>query len=40
MDYLEILLGQIPEAIFFSIFMIYVKGLKEKRVLFTFFGNI
>lgn len=32
---LELLLGQIPEAIFFSLFMIYTKNLKEKRILFT-----
>lgn len=32
---LELILGQIPEAIFFSLFMIYAKELKEKRVLFT-----
>lgn len=32
---LKLLIGQIPEAIFFSLFMIYAKGLKEKRVLFT-----
>ena len=32
---LEILLGQIPEAIYFALFMIFVKGLKEKRFLFT-----
>ena len=32
---LEILLGQIPEAIFFALFMIYAKELKEKRILFT-----
>lgn len=32
---LELIIGQIPEAIFFSLFMIYAKGLKEKRVLFT-----
>ena len=31
---LELLLGQIPEAIFFALFMIYAKNLKEKRVLF------
>ena len=31
---LELLLGQIPEAIFFSLFMIYAKNLKEKRLLF------
>lgn len=32
---LELILGQIPEAIFFSLFMIYAKGIKEKRILFT-----
>ena len=32
---LEIFLGQIPEAIFFELFMIFVKDLKEKRILFT-----
>ena len=31
---LQLLLGQIPEAIFFALFMIYAKNLKEKRVLF------
>lgn len=31
---LQILLGQIPEAIYFSLFMIFVKDLKEKRLLF------
>lgn len=31
---LELLLGQIPEAIFFALFMIYAKQLKEKRILF------
>ena len=31
---LELLIGQIPEAIFFALFMIYAKGLKEKRILF------
>lgn len=35
MNLLEILLGQIPEAIFFSLFMIYTKNLKEKRLSFT-----
>ena len=35
MDYLlNIVLGQIPEAIYFSLFMIYTKQLKEKRMLF------
>lgn len=33
---LELLLGQIPEAIFLALFMIYAKGLKEKRLLFIF----
>lgn len=33
---LDILLGQIPEAIYFAIFLIYGKKLKEKRILFTF----
>lgn len=32
---LELIIGQIPEAIYFSLFMIYAKGLKEKRILFT-----
>ena len=32
---LEIFLGQIPEAIFFALFMIFVKDLKEKRILFV-----
>lgn len=32
---LELLIGQIPEAIFFALFMIYAKGLKEKRILFV-----
>lgn len=32
----ELLLGQIPEAIYFALFMIYAKNLKEKRLLFTF----
>ena len=32
---LQLLLGQIPEAIFFALFMIYAKSLKDKRVLFT-----
>lgn len=33
-DILELLLGQIPEAIFFSLFIIIGKDLKEKRILF------
>lgn len=32
---LELLIGQIPEAIYFAIFMMLVKQLKEKRVLFS-----
>lgn len=32
----ELFLGQIPEAIYFALFMIYAKNLKEKRLLFTF----
>lgn len=32
---MELLLGQIPEAIFFALFMIYAKGIKEKRILYT-----
>lgn len=32
---LKVLLGQVPEAIFFALFMIYTKDLKEKRILFT-----
>lgn len=32
---LELIMGQIPEAIFFALFMIYAKGIKEKRILFT-----
>lgn len=32
---LEMLLGQVPEAIYFALFMIFTKKLKEKRILFT-----
>ena len=35
MELLELFLGKIPEAIFFALFMIFTKELKEKRVLFT-----
>ena len=35
MDLLEIFLGQIPEAIYFALFMIFAKDLKEKRIKFT-----
>lgn len=35
MDYLlNIVLGQIPEAIYFSLFMLYAKGIKHKGMLF------
>lgn len=34
MNILEILLGQVPEAVYFAIFMILVKRYKEKRILF------
>ena len=35
MDILQILLGQLPEAIYFALFMIFAKNIREKRVLFT-----
>lgn len=35
MDLLQLFLGQIPEAIFFALFMIFTKQLKEKRALFV-----
>lgn len=35
MKLLEILLGQIPEAIYFALFMVYAKSLNTKRVLFV-----
>lgn len=34
MNILEILLGQVPEAIFFAMFVILTKSLKERRCLF------
>ena len=34
MNILEIILGQIPEAVYFAVFMILVKGLKTKRFIF------
>lgn len=34
MNILEILLGQIPEAIYFALFIIYTKQLKNKRLIF------
>ena len=35
MNLLEILIGQIPEAIYFALFLILTKKLKEKRLIFT-----
>ena len=32
---LELFLGQIQEAIYFALFMIYAKNLKTKRLLYT-----
>ena len=29
----QLLLGQIPEAIYFALFMIFTKQLKEKRII-------
>jgi hypothetical protein len=37
MDWLQLFLGQIPEAIFCALFLIYAKGIKEKRIVFTIF---
>ena len=34
MNLLELFLGQIPEALFCALFIIFAKGLKEKRLLF------
>lgn len=34
MDLTELFLGQIPEAIYFALFMIFTKELKSKRVLY------
>lgn len=35
MDVLQLLLGQIPEAIYFALFMIFTKRLDKKQILFT-----
>lgn len=35
MNLLQLLLGQIPEAIFIALFMIFTKDIKNKRLLFT-----
>ena len=32
---MELLLGQIPEALYFALFIIFAKQIKEKRILFT-----
>lgn len=37
MNLLELFLGQIPEALYFSLFLIFAKKLKERRILFTVF---
>lgn len=34
MNLLEVILGQIPEAVYFAIFMLLVKELKSKRIIF------
>lgn len=35
MDILKVLLGQLPEAIYFALFMIFAKKLVSKRLLFV-----
>lgn len=35
MNILIVVLGQLPEAIFFALFMILAKNIKKKRLLFT-----
>lgn len=40
MNTLQILLGQIPEAIYFSLFMIFTKRLKNKNILFIILMTI
>ena len=35
MNLYELLLGQIPEALYFTLFLIFTKQLKEKRILFA-----
>ena len=34
MNLAELFLGQIPEAIYFALFLIFTKDFKEKRILF------
>lgn len=36
----KIFIEQLPEAIFFSLFIIFAKGLKEKRAIFIFLTSI
>lgn len=38
--FLEIILGQLPEAIYFAIFMLFVKDLKEHRIKFIILSSI
>ena len=40
MNLYEILLGQVPEAIYFALFMIFTKQLKHKRTLFAMLMTI
>lgn len=40
MNLLEIIVGQIPEAIYFALFMIFTKELKTKNLLFIFIMSI
>lgn len=40
MNFVEILLGQVPEAIYFALFMILSKNLTTKRLLFTILNII
>lgn len=35
MNLYEIFLGQVPEAVYFALFLIFTKSLKERRILFT-----
>ena len=35
MDLLQLFLGQMPEAIYFALFMIFTKQLKDKKLLFV-----
>ena len=35
MNWIELVLGQLPEAIYFALFMIYAKNLQNKKLLFS-----